>query len=86
MQVDADETGAALVQEGSGAPLHVGTAHHGHGEDAFSAVAKRVQHQEHASRWGEHMAGRMSRPPSLKATPQVCCRDLKYTQSWSKRF
>ncbi len=41
--------------------MHVGPAHHRHGEDAFSGAAKRVQHQEHASRWGSHMAGRMSR-------------------------
>ncbi|CAL8463856.1 g3391 [Coccomyxa elongata] len=50
-----------LLEEGSGAPLHVETAQHRHGEDAFSAATKRVQHQEHASRWGQHMAGRMSR-------------------------
>ncbi|BDA48974.1 hypothetical protein COCOBI_13-0840 [Coccomyxa sp. Obi] len=50
-----------LLEEGLGAPLHHGTARHRHGEDAFSAAAKRLKHQEHASRWGQHMAGRMSR-------------------------
>lgn len=58
---NADYWCTCCAQDNEARLSHMGTAPHRHGVDAFSAAAARVQHQEQAGRWGQHMATRMSR-------------------------